>query len=228
MRLTAITITTVALFIVFGIGPAAGQEGAQVNLDKLLKPALLNEKAPDKFQVKFDTSKGEFIIEVMRVWSPNGADRFYNLVKNGYYNDCRFFRVIENFMAQFGISGNPKLNAVWQNAVIKDDPPFKQPNIRGYVSFATRGTDTRTTQLFINAKDNRNLDELGFTPFGRVIKGMLIIDAFYDRYGEGAPKGKGPEQARIHNEGNAYLETSFPKLDYVKTAVIIDKPEKEK
>jgi|WetSurMetagenome_2_1015567.scaffolds.fasta_scaffold98417_2 peptidyl-prolyl cis-trans isomerase A (cyclophilin A) len=228
MRLAAIALTIIALFVVFGIGPAAGQEGAQVNREKLLKPDDLNEKAPDKFQVTFDTSKGKFTLEVIRAWSPNGADRFYNLVKNGYYNDCRFFRVIEMNIAQFGISGDPKLNAVWYKAFIKDDP-FKQPNIRGYVSFATAGPNTRTTQLFINAKDNTSLDDKGFTPFGRVIKGMTTVDAFYDRYGEGAPRGKGPEQARIVNEGNEYLEKSFPRLDYIKTAVIIiDKPAKEK
>jgi peptidyl-prolyl cis-trans isomerase A (cyclophilin A) len=223
MRLTPITFTTVALLIVIGIGSTAAQEGAQANREKLMNPGKLTETAPDKFRAKFDTSKGEFIIEVTRSWAPNGADRFYNLVKNGYYNDCRFFRVIEDFMAQFGISGDPKLNAVWSSANIKDDP-VKQHNLRTFVTFAKSSQpNSRTTQVFINYKDNSDLDESGFSPFGRVIKGIAVADALFPRYGgEGPPKGTGPDQGRIQSEGNAYLEKSFPKLDYIKSATIVD------
>jgi peptidyl-prolyl cis-trans isomerase A (cyclophilin A) len=220
MRLTAITFIIVALFVAIGNGSAGGQ----ANREKLLKPAELNDKAPDKFQVKFDTSKGEFIVEVTRAWAPTGADRFYNLVKYGYYDGCRFFRVIENFMAQFGINGDPKVNAAWNRAVIKDDP-VKQSNTSGFITFAMGGPDTRTTQVFINTKDNSRLDRDGFSPFGKVIKGMAIVEGLYNNYGDGPPK-TGPDQGRLQAEGNAYLEKSYPKLDYVKSAVIIANPEK--
>ena len=185
----------------------------------LSNPASLNEKAPAVYQAKFDTSKGPFVVEVHRDWAPNGADRFYNLVKNGFYNDVRFFRVLEGFMAQFGINGDPSLSAVWRNADIKDDP-VKVSNGRGTITFATAGPNTRTTQVFINFGDNGNLDRMGFAPFGRVVSGMDVVDKLYSGYGEGAPNGAGPDQGRIQLEGNAYLTKSFPKLDYVKKATI--------
>jgi len=156
---------------------------------------------------------------VHRDWSPNGADRFYNLVKNGFFNDARFFRVIDGFMVQFGISGNPDLSAVWREARIPDDP-VKQSNTRGMVSFATAGPGTRTTQVFINFGDNAGLDGQGFSPFGQVVSGMDVVDSFFKGYGEGAPRGQGPDQGRVQTEGNAYLITDFPKLDYVKKATI--------
>jgi peptidyl-prolyl cis-trans isomerase A (cyclophilin A) len=197
----------------------AGQ--ADLNkLQKLRNPAALKEQAPATFKVNFDTSKGPFEVTVHRDWAPNGADRFYNLVKNGFYDDVRFFRVIPNFMAQFGIHGNPSVMAAWRQAQIKDDP-VKQSNKRGYVVFATAGPNTRTTQLFINFGDNTGLDKQGFAPFGQVTKGMDVVDKIYDGYGEGAPRGKGPEQGRLQNEGNAYLTKEFPKLDYIKTATIV-------
>jgi peptidyl-prolyl cis-trans isomerase A (cyclophilin A) len=186
----------------------------------LMNPAQLNEKAPDTFQAKFDTTKGEFIVEVTRAWAPIGADRFYNLVKNGFYNDCRFFRVIENFMVQFGINGTPDVAIAWYNAKIKDDSVV-QSNTRGYITYAMAGPDTRTTQLFINFKDNSSLDKQGFSPFGKVIEGMDVVDSIYNGYGEGAPRGNGPEQGRIIQEGNSYLKASFPKLDYIKSATIV-------
>jgi peptidyl-prolyl cis-trans isomerase A (cyclophilin A) len=215
MRLTAVTLmTTLALFFAVAPGSAAGQEGAKPNLEKLMNPAQLKETAPDKFQVKFDTSKGEFIVEVTRAWAPNGADRFYNLVKNGYYDNCRFFRVVENFMVQFGIHGDPKISRFWRSANIPDDKP-KESNSRGYITFATGGPNTRTTQLFINFKDNSFLDNQGFTPFGKVTKGMNVVDSIYNKYGEK------PDQGRIQMEGNAYLEKAFPNLDYIKSATIV-------
>ena len=196
----------------------AGQADA-AKTKKLSNPAALTEKAPDTFRVTFDTSKGPFVVTVHRDWAPNGADRFYNLVKAGFYDDVRFFRVIPNFMAQFGIHGTPAVMSAWRSAQIKDDP-VKQSNTRGFVVFATAGPNTRTTQLFINFKDNSSLDKQGFAPFGEVTKGMDVVDKIYDGYGEGAPRGKGPEQGRLQSEGNAYLAKDFPKLDYIKTATI--------
>jgi peptidyl-prolyl cis-trans isomerase A (cyclophilin A) len=185
----------------------------------LSDPAALNAHAPAIYKVKFDTSKGPFVLEVHRDWAPNGADRFYNLVKNGFFDNNRFFRVISGFMVQFGINGDPRISAVWQNANIPDDP-VRAGNQRGYITFATAGPNTRTTQVFINYADNRGLDRQGFSPFGRVISGMSVVDALYAGYGEGAPQGQGPEQDRIQKEGNAYLMSNFPKLDYVRKATI--------
>lgn len=192
--------------------PALGQS--------LTNPAALTAQAPTSYKVKFDTSKGDFVVEVHRDWAPLGADRFYNLVKNGFFNDARFFRVISGFMVQFGISADPKVAAAWRDASIADDP-VKQSNTRGMITFATRGPNTRTTQMFINYADNSRLDGMGFAPFGQVVSGMNVVDALYSGYGEGAPRGAGPEQGRIQSEGNAYLTQAFPKLDYIKTATIV-------
>ena len=185
----------------------------------LSNPASLNEKAPDVYKVKFDTSQGTFEIEVHRDWAPNGADRFYNLVKNGFYNDTRFFRVIKGFMVQLGISGNPKISQVWRNANIPDDP-VEESNLRGFVTFATAGPNTRTSQVFINYGDNPSLDGQGFAPFGKVISGLDVVQHLYSNYGEGAPRGEGPDQSRVQTEGNAYLQKNFPQLDYIKKATI--------
>ena len=186
-----------------------------------MNPAQLNEAAPDKYRARFETTRGEFIVEVTREWAPNGADRFYNLVKNGYYDNCRFFRVIDGFMVQFGINGDPNINRLWRGATIMDDP-VKKSNSRGFITFATSGPNSRTTQVFINFADrNSFLDPQGFSPFGKVTEGMNIVDSLYNGYGEGAPSGKGPNQGLIQNQGNAYLEKDFPKLDYIKTATIV-------
>jgi peptidyl-prolyl cis-trans isomerase A (cyclophilin A) len=182
-------------------------------------PAVLNEKAPENYKVRFETSKGTFIIEVRRDVAPNGADRFYNLVKNGFYDNARFFRVVSGFMVQFGINGDPAIMAKWRDATIKDDV-VKTSNVRGFVTFATSGPDSRTTQVFINFKNNDRLDGMGFAPFGRIISGMDVVDRLFPDYGEGAPNGPGPDQSRIQREGNAYLNKEFPKLDYVKKATI--------
>jgi peptidyl-prolyl cis-trans isomerase A (cyclophilin A) len=185
------------------------------------KPQTLTERAKDVYRAKFTTSKGDFVIEVHRDWAPLGADRFYNLVKNGYYNETRFFRVVRGFMAQIGIHGSPNMNAIWRDERIADDPVVKS-NLRGFVSFATAGPGTRTTQFFINYNDgNSRLDGMGFSPFGQVVSGMDVVDALYAEYGEGAPQGRGPSQARIQSEGNAYLMRDFPQLDYVKEATIL-------
>jgi peptidyl-prolyl cis-trans isomerase A (cyclophilin A) len=183
-------------------------------------PAARKEQAPPVYKVEFDTSKGPFVVEVHRDWAPNGADRFYNLVKNGFYDNTRFFRVIEGFMAQFGVNGDPKVSAVWRESRIKDDP-VKVSNKRTFVTFATAGPNTRTTQIFISYGDNSNLDSQGFSPFGQVVSGMKVVDSLYSGYGEGAPGGRGPNQTRVQSEGNAYLASSFPNLDYVKKATIV-------
>jgi len=203
-------ILTLALLL--AAGPALAQ-------GKLANPAALNEQAPATYKAKFDTSKGVFVIEVTRAWAPQGADRFYNLVKNGFFDNTRFFRVIPNFMVQFGISGDPALNTKWRVARIPDDKPA-QSNTRGMVTFATSGPNARTTQVFINFKNNSRLDALGFAPFGKVVSGMNVVDALNGEYGEGAPDGRGPDQMRLQTEGNAYLAKDFPRMDFIKKATI--------
>lgn len=183
-------------------------------------PAKLTEKAPDSFKVKVDTTKGAFTIQVSRPLAPNGADRFFNLVKSGYFKDIAFFRVIPGFMGQFGIHGDPAIAAKWRDAKINDDP-VKGSNIRSAVTFAMAGPNTRSTQFFINLVDNANLDSMGFSPFGKVVEGMDIVDKINGEYGEGAPRGRGPDQGRIQAEGNAYLKKSFPGLDYIKSATLV-------
>jgi peptidyl-prolyl cis-trans isomerase A (cyclophilin A) len=188
----------------------------------LTNPAAANAKAPPVYKVKMSTTKGDFTIEVHRDWAPQGADRFYNLVKSGFFTDVAFFRVVKGFMVQFGIHGDPSVSRVWRDAQIPDDPTGKQSNTRGLVTFATAGPNTRTTQIFINYNDNANLDSMGFAPFGKVIgDGMKTVDAIEGFYGEGAPQGRGPSQGRIQAEGNTYLKGSFPKLDYIKSATIL-------
>jgi peptidyl-prolyl cis-trans isomerase A (cyclophilin A) len=182
-------------------------------------PSSLNARAPDSYKAKFETSKGVFVIQVTRSWAPNGADRFYNLVKNGFFDDARFFRVIDGFMVQFGISGNPDVSAAWTNATIPDDP-VRESNARGTVTFATAGPNTRTTQVFINFNNNSMLNGQGFAPFGKVVSGLNVVDSLYKGYGEGAPRGNGPNQGLLKSQGNAYLLTQFPKLDYIKKATI--------
>jgi peptidyl-prolyl cis-trans isomerase A (cyclophilin A) len=186
----------------------------------LANPAALVEKAPATYKVRFDTSKGPFVIQVHRLWAPHGADRFYNLVKHGFYDNDRFFRVISGFMVQFGINGDPRVSAHWRDANIPDDP-VKQSNKRGMITFATAGPNTRTTQVFINFGDNAGLDGQGFAPFGQVVSGMNVVDSLNPEYGEGAPRGRGPEQGRLQMEGNAYLMQQFKRMDFVKKATIV-------
>ena len=183
-------------------------------------PSKLTAKAPDTFKAQFDTTKGKITIEVTRSLAPNGADRFYNLVRSGYFKDIAFFRVIPGFMCQFGIHGDPQVAAKWRQATIPDDPVVGS-NTRGSITFATAGPNTRTTQLFINFGDNSRLDQSGFAPFGKVVEGMDVVDKINGEYGEGAPAGRGPSQGRIQMEGNAYLKKDFPNLDYIKSATIL-------
>lgn len=187
----------------------------------LLTPDQLTETAPDVFQARFETSKGDFVVEVRREWSPIGADRFYNLVANGYYDNVRFFRVIAGFMAQFGIHGHPDVSAVWREQRIVDDPVV-QSNTRGFVTYAMGGAHTRTTQIFINFGDNSRLDGMGFSPFGQVVEGMEVVDQIHSGYGDTQPRGAGPDVRSIHARGNEYLDDGFPNLDFVRRATIVE------
>jgi peptidyl-prolyl cis-trans isomerase A (cyclophilin A) len=186
----------------------------------LRDPSQASEKAPDVYKAKFVTTKGDFEIEVTRSWAPNGADRLYNLVKVGYFTDIAFFRNIAGFMVQFGISGDPSLNTIWRSARIQDDA-VTQSNAQGNVTFATAGPNTRTSQLFINLANNSDLDGQGFAPIGKVVSGMDVVNALYNGYGEGAPRGMGPDQGQLQKRGNEYLKESFPQLDYIKSASIV-------
>ncbi|MFN0057827.1 MAG: peptidylprolyl isomerase [Planctomycetota bacterium] len=186
-----------------------------VAADPLMDPKLATETAPAKFQVKFTTTKGDIVIDVTREWAPQGADRFYNLVKIGFFTDVAFFRVLPGFMAQFGLHANPEVSAKWRGATLKDDP-VTQSNKRGYVTFAKTGMpNSRTTQLFINYGDNSRLDKDGFAPFGIVTQGMEVADKIHNGYGES------PNQGKIQMEGNAYLKKAFPQLDYIKSATLM-------
>jgi peptidyl-prolyl cis-trans isomerase A (cyclophilin A) len=186
----------------------------------LLNPSLAKAKAPGQFRVKFETTKGNFMVAVTRDTAPLGADRFYNLVRMGFYNDVAFFRVIDGFMVQFGINGDPKVNEKWKSAEIGDDPT-RESNVRGAITFATRGPNSRTTQLFINFDNNSQLDSRGFAPFGKVTEGMTVVDQLYKGYGEGAPSGGGPRQDLAQSQGNRYLRAQFPKLDFIKRASVV-------
>jgi peptidyl-prolyl cis-trans isomerase A (cyclophilin A) len=195
--------------------PAAKSAAPAVN--PLLHPENLKAIAPASFDVKFTTTKGDFVVTVHRDWSPLGADRFYNLVKNRYFTNVAFFRNVPGFIVQFGMAPDPKIGAVWQNASIKDDPAKPGVhNTKGTLVFATAGPGTRTNQLFVNTNDNtRSLDSQGFTPFGEVTEGMDVVMGLYAGYGER------PDQGRILNEGAAYLDKNFPNLDKIKTAVVV-------
>jgi peptidyl-prolyl cis-trans isomerase A (cyclophilin A) len=190
----------------------------------LLHPATLKARAPDVYDVKFTTTKGDFVIEVMRAWAPLGADRFYNLVKHGFFTNASFFRVVPGFVVQFGISADPKVSAVWDTATIKDDP-VRASNKAGFVTFAMGGPNTRTTQLFINLRDNGSaLDGMGFAPFGQVTSGMAVVEKLYGGYGD-LPEmgGHGPSEEAISRGGKAYVDKNFPMLDSI-TAVTVISP----
>ncbi len=211
-------LTVVVFLAVTALGPAAEPNPA------LLNPSLADAQAPDTFKVKVETTSGDFVIEVHREWAPNGADRFYNLVTIGYYDNNAFFRVIDGFMAQVGMNGDPKVQAAWSRVPIPDDP-IRKENTRGMVTFAAKGSpNSRTTQFFINYGDNSHLRQYGkFAPFGKVVEGMSVVDGLYSGYGEGAPKGRGPSQANIIREGNTYLKEQFPKLDDIISTTVVDK-----
>ena len=182
--------------------------------EALLKPASLTEKAPETFDVEFTTTKGNFAVRVTRAWAPLGADRFYNLAKNNFFDGAAFFRIVPNFIVQFGLGADPAVNRVWRSANIKDDP-VTQSNKPGTVTFATAGPNTRTTQLFINFGDNAFLDRQGFSPFGTVTQGMDVVKNLYSGYGEK------PDQGAITTQGKAYLDKNFPNLDLIRSTKIV-------
>ena len=191
------------------------------NRSKKAEPpaAAKDEPPPDVFRVNLATSKGPVEIEVRRAWSPRGADHFYELVKTGFYDGNRFFRVVRNFVVQFGIGGDPQLNRLWANANLPDDP-VKQSNVKGTLTYAHLGPNSRSTQLFINLKDNKSLDRQGFAPIGKVISGMDTVERLYSSYGEMAPRGQGPDPSQIEVQGNTYLADHFARLDYIHKATI--------
>lgn len=210
-----------------GSGPAQVKGDPPVNKAPSLARAdgdiqqTAGEAGADDYRVKFETTAGNFVVEVHREWAPVGAERFHELVSAGFYNECKFFRVVqkpEPFMVQFGISGDPKVMDKWREEKIKDDP-VRKSNKKGYITFATSGTDSRTTQVFINYKANTFLDDKGFAPFGEVVEGMEIVEKLYSVYGEAPSR----EQGRIQKEGNKFLEASFPKLDSIKKATLVKK-----
>jgi peptidyl-prolyl cis-trans isomerase A (cyclophilin A) len=184
----------------------------------LLRPPSSPPPAPEAYTALLRTTQGELRVDVRRSWAPLGADRFYHLVKLGFFDGIAFFRVVAGFMAQTGLHGDPAVNTAWRNQLIPDDP-VAQSNLPGMISFATSGPNTRTTQVFINLADNARLDGMGFAPFGRV-RELEIAQRLFSGYGEGAPQGAGPMQARIQREGNGYLKAEFPKLDYIERATI--------
>jgi cyclophilin family peptidyl-prolyl cis-trans isomerase len=212
-----------AMILLLGLGLLNVDAGDGGTDSPLLQPksAIMTQTAPATFKAKFQTTAGNFTVEAQRDWAPRGVDRFYNLVKNGFYDGTCVFRVISGFMAQFGIHGEPKVSAAWRQERIQDDP-VKQSNKRGYLSYAMAGPNTRTTQLFINYGDNSRLDQMGFAPIGRVVEGMEVVDRFYAGYGEGAPQGKGPDQGRLQAEGREYLTKNFPQLTCITKASIIE------
>lgn len=212
-RTSAVTLLALAVLAV----AAAAQQAADADRSAALRnPSQLTETAPDTYRARFETSKGPFVIEVHRAWAPLAADRFYNLVKNGFYDDARFFRVLDGFMAQFGLNGDPAIQNAWQTAALRDET-VTQSNLRGFVSFTQENMpNTRYTMVFINYRDNGNLDGQGFAPFGQIVSGMEVVDELYSGYG----RQNQPDQRRILREGNAYLAQEYPLLDYIKTARI--------
>jgi len=202
---------------------ACGSGGAQApKPDALLYPFRDQVEAPESYEVRFETTKGDFTILVTRSWAPNGADRLYNLVRLGYFTDVAFHRVLPGRIAQFGIHGDPKVNGAWMRAFIPADR-VTQSNRRGFLTFAqtTLGPQTRTTQLFINLADNTDLDR-SFAPVGEVVSGMDVVDRLYGGYGELAPSGNGPAAQRIMYEGNAFLRKGYPELDYIERAALVE------
>jgi len=220
MRKAMGTTRLLALCLLLSVSACGDNGGEAEPIDLAAVSTNLEGTAPDVFRARFETSKGDFVVEVTRAWSPAGADRFYNLVSHGYLDGVRFFRVIEGFMVQFGINGNPEVAVLLGEATILDDSVVVS-NTRGRMTFAKTGLpNSRSTQIFINFGANTNLDALGFSPFGEIVEGMEVVDQLYSGYGEGAPSGNGPDQGRVQAEGNAYLNDEFPDLDYVVRASI--------
>ena len=202
------------------LAACGGEPGPDLELLRNPADSTFQVRAPDAFRVRFETTRGDVAFEIRREWAPHGADRFYNLVRAGYYDGVRFFRVVEGFMAQFGINGDPRTAVTWAQQSIPDDPAGVLSNVRGTLTFAMAGLNSRTTQLFINFVDNTALDEQGFTPVGRVMEGMEVVDAIYAGYGEMAPRGGGPAPQFILQRGNDWLRAEYPRLDYIERALV--------
>lgn len=200
-----------------GEAPERGPAEAQV---PLLRPAQFTETAPPRFVVRFETTAGDFAVDVHREWAPIGADRFYNLVKGGYYDDTRIYRVVPGFMAQFGIHGDPFVHRAWARSLLRDDPVVES-NLRGRVTFARAGPNSRTAEVFISTVDNSRLDGDGFAPFGEVVEGMEVVDAFHADYGDGPPRGDGPYAAMAQARGNEYLDEEYPELTRIVRATLV-------
>ena len=215
------TTRRLVLSLAAGLLAAGLAAPALAQTSKLTNPAALTEQAPATYKVKFDTSKGSFVVQVTRAWAPRGADRFHELLRMRYFDEGRFFRVIPGFIAQFGIHKDFNVHAKWRNFAILDDPP-KEKNLRGTAAFAQSGPNTRATEVFINLADNKDLDEGKFVPFGRITEGLDVIDRLYSGYGELGPKGKGPDAGRAEEEATEYMLPRFPNLDYIKRARIIE------
>lgn len=217
-------VLALALALVPGCGgdaPPSQEAGPPPN--PLLQPRRFTETAPESYRVRLETTKGAVLIQVTRAWAPLGADRFYNLVKAGYYDGMRIHRVLKGFTAEFGIHGDPWVNAVWRKALLVDDPVLES-NTRGRVSFSRSGPNSRTVQVFVNLKDNPSLDGEGFAPFGEVVEGMPVVEAWYTEYGDGPPRGEGVYQAMAIARGNEYLDADFPLLDRIRKATVEEGP----
>ena len=216
------SILSAAVLVAVLVGAADEKKPVAKGAKAVAAPKPTPPKGPESYRVKFVTSCGDFVVEVTRKWAPRGADRFHEAVTGGFYDECRFFRVVPNFVVQFGINGDPKVQRKWRLANLKDDPAAGKSNLKGMVTFATAGANTRTTQLFINIKDNNFLDQMGFTPFGKVVEGMTAIAKINAEYGGKANQGV------IQSEGNAYLKAEFPRMDYIKTARVVKPKAKKK
>jgi peptidyl-prolyl cis-trans isomerase A (cyclophilin A) len=204
-----------------GCGGEAPEEEAGPPPNPLLQPRSFTETAPEHYRVRLETTQGDIVIAVTRAWAPLAADRFYNLVRAGYYDGIAFHRVLPGFVAEFGIHGDPWVNAAWRQALMADEP-VRQSNTRGRVTFSRNTPNSRTVQVFINLDDNRSLDGQGFSPFGEVEEGMAVAESLYAEYGDGPPRGEGVYQAMAIARGDAYLEEEFPLLDRIRRAEVLD------
>jgi peptidyl-prolyl cis-trans isomerase A (cyclophilin A) len=202
----------VAIPLLSMVAAACTDKSASSDTTAATTATAATAQAPDSFRVAFETSRGPFVVQVLRAWAPRGADRFYDLVQQHFFDDTRFFRVVPGFVVQFGLSGDPKKNEPWDKRL--PDDSIRQTNARGTIVFATQGPNTRTHQLFINLGDNARLDGMGFAPIGRVVEGMSVVDSLNSEYGES------PDQQFIQTLGNSYLDRTFPKLDRIKTAKV--------
>ena len=219
-RASTLATTILIILSAASCGGDSDETGSPTARNPLLRPQDYTETAPAVFQVQLETSAGDLILEIHREWAPLGADRFYNLVNSGYYNETRIYRVIPGFMAQFGLNGDPYVNQAWKSQFIVDDPVVES-NVRGRVAFAMSGVHSRTTQVFISYDDNSELDEEGFTPIGEVIDGMDVAASFYADYGDGPPRGDGPYQAMAEARGNEYMDVDFPELTRIQRAHVM-------